>query len=134
MLVEHGSRAIFELEDGRDVRAPGGTAILHDASGRSWPASEALIAPFTKTGRTLDDPPKDAIAQLEKPREGKILLPSREGWSRVGRVVLVRYHYHGVHFAPEGHEHEFTRKPMLFRKGQLLKLGPVRLDEHGFHG
>ena len=135
MLVARGKEVAFILEDGRKVSAPHGSYILHDPSGNDWPSDSVLIARFKHTGELesrASSAAKDHFGGEEILR-GRIVMPQRRmGWREIGEVRSILYTFTGPHYAPEGHEHEFKRMPLLSRKGHYMRLDGLTTGPNGF--
>lgn len=144
MLVARGTAVRFVLEDGRSVRGAKGAALLQDETGRALPRNVAIVMPFRRTGRHLEEPPPEARRHLGRgfaPLEGRVVLPSlSSGWKRIGKVREVYYSRRGEHAGQ--YEHAFVARwlsglPVLYARARALKLDLARgssWDWRGVHG
>lgn len=96
MLIAKGYDVGFRMEEGRDVVPPRRYAMLHDPSGRDWPACSVLIAPFLRLAHKV--PKTKDLSEAEEyfgyvPREGVVKLPSRDmkKWGKLGAVSEIDY-------------------------------------------
>ena len=137
-LDAKGWNVTLVLDSGRKVRGAKGAALLHDESGRQWPADSGLIMPFSRRG---SEPLEDADGKTRKYfgddyalRAVRVALPpaSLRSWTRVGRVARIDYTRRGA-FADDFY-HPFERAglvwktdlPVLYRRGRVLRIEGVR--------
>jgi hypothetical protein len=144
--------------DGRRIK-PGGT-MMHDPSGKAWPAKSLLIGPFRAGthGRVPDEhyegAPEYYLGRGYRARYGTVRLPPRalRRWQFVGYVSRggpedgeIRYHRRGSR-APGGFYHPWNRRSLmtlihghgrvrLYRLGSFYRLEMPRgavVDDRGF--
>lgn len=148
LLIARGDRASFVLVGGRRIATPQGSFILHDPTGAAWPRESVLVMVIGKSGQPL----ARADAHVRRhfghvlPKRGDVDTPPRSfrGWEEIGEVARVEYHFRGQHYAPEGHAHPFgqagplawfgKKRPVLYRRGEAMRLEPVTWDENGARG
>lgn len=148
-LVSKGHSCIFELKDGRDVKATGG--MMHDPSGRSWPSRSVLIGPFRGNLRRAQPHEVDGAARhyLGNSHPAKIGLvntpPKALGaWTYVGEVENIIYTRTGRR-RPGRYQHPFNKswvtiftgkkRVRLYRRGRYYRLQLPRkaiLDSRGY--
>lgn len=139
-LIAKGHSCLFEMEDGRDIRVPGG--MLHDPSGHAWPSRSVLCGPFQR-GSEVEPADGDERAYLGRdPKMGVIDTPPREldGWSYVGDVE--RIYYTRIGNRADRYQHGFNEsffhhkgRVRLYRRGRYYRLELPRgavLDARGF--
>lgn len=157
MLVAKGYRAVFEMEDGSIIRAPGGAALLHDESGRDWPEQSGLVMSFARTGGKLTQPPRSVRSYFGDGypiSRGRVALPPRSltGWRELGRVKRATYFRRGNDFfgspTDDGDQHVFGERtmfglmggaplPTLYERGNAMRIELGRgckWDHRGFVG
>jgi hypothetical protein len=130
-VIRKGSRVLFEMTDGSDVIPKASHAMLHDPSGKYWPARSVLVGPIDKGGAT-DEAPKAATQYLGRSyriHEGSCALPPRAlgEWEPLGDVECIYYHRHG-NKARGRFRHEFNRKTSL----HVLFKGKRRVRLYGW--
>ena len=151
-LVLKGTDVAFELEDGREIEASKRYGMLHDETGREWPARSVLVGPFRKGGEA-GDPPKRARDYLGrtytiKQGEAKTEIVPRAlwNWDELGQVARI-YYLRGGTKAPGRWQHPFNKrsafavlvkgpgKVTLYKWGAWYRLQLPRnaiLDSRGF--
>ena len=137
MLIAKGSRVHLYLEGGRKVSPAG--FLLHDESGRDFPAKRCLITSISK-GKTPLRKTK-WFGPKYQPLEGTIDIPGARGvlirtssWDDLGTVSKIEYDRVGEHAA--AYTHKFVDpKPILLRRGRVYCLalrGATKLNWRGF--
>ena len=149
MLIARVYQPVLFLVDGGKIVGARGVEILHDESGADWPADEALMMSFARTGKPVKRVTKaqrDHFGPDYAPKLGKVDLPPRslKSWSEVGPVAKYEGLRRGKHHNPNGHEHfyaqrgifSFVRKepPMLYKRGAIYRLTGVEWDWTGSRG
>ena len=116
-LTLKGTSVAFELVDGREIDAPG-KGMLHDATGREWPARSVLVGPF-KRGRATKDVSEDARDYLGRTytiKQGnaktEIVPRGLWSWERVGEVARIYYTRGGTKY-PGRFQHPFNKRSSL---------------------
>jgi hypothetical protein len=145
MLIAKCTRVAF-IVDGKRVPAPRGATLLHDPSGRYWPAQSCLVAPFRRSGEVIERPTDQQVAWASNPdavRLGSVDTPSKRlgDWEIVGRVEKIEYDRHGVY--ADSYEHEFEsgwlmKKPLptlrKLRSGRCMRLDLGRGRQFNWRG
>ena len=145
MLVARGYHVGVFLEDGRAVKCAAGSEILHDEQGVNWHREEVLVMPYRKTGKTLTRVPakvRKHFGDGYDPKKGVVTLPPRRlsGWEEVGLVERIEYTRRGD--LADDYEHSFGerrgmfkfgsgKKPVLYKRGEVLRIVGVRWDWAG---
>jgi len=132
-MIRKGSRVTLELHNGLELEPPRSYAMLHDPSGKEWPARSVLVGPF-KTGGAANDPPSEArdyLGRSYKIHEGSCDLsglPRRVGaWQKLGTIDRIVYYRHGTK-ARGTFQHKFGKASIVsFFKGR----GKATLYAHG---
>jgi hypothetical protein len=122
MLIAKGYSPSFKMVAGGTIRSPHGAALLHDPSGRIWPACSGLVISFQKGGGPLED--KTAKEYLGVgPLKGSAIVPPRalNGWRLLGDIAVVNYRRIGKHAAGYFHPIEGGRA-RLYRRGRALRM------------
>lgn len=152
MLIIKGHAAIFEMEDGSEVRPRAMFGMAHDPDGKVWPKRSVLFAPYkkgTKAPEKYEGAPKAYLGRSYKPKLGSMELPPKAigEWEYVGRVQQIFYERPGTR-APGRYRHKFGKgdpfhvlfkgkgsMPRLYRRGNVYRLElPPRaaVDDRGF--
>ena len=141
MLIARGFHVSFAMEDGRTVKGVG--EILHDESGVDWPSDSALVVAFKKTGKPLGRVSKAARRHFGddyEPLRGRVVLPPRRlsSWKEIGAVKEIFYDRRGEHDGAFAHAFggrkffgSAKELPILYRRGDALRLEPVEWDWSG---
>jgi len=117
-------RVAFDLADGKHLKLPSSYGTIHDQAGAVLPRCVVFFGPFKKTRKRVEmdraerryfgSDHRAVLAELPK-------IP-KEGWKRVGEVVMIYYVRRGSR-APGGFHHPFkTRHPVLYKQERLYKL------------
>jgi hypothetical protein len=115
--------------------------MLHDPSGKSWPACSLLIVGFDRRGRVATDDerkgaPKEYLGRKYEPRIGSVELPPRSlsEWSSLGEIETIYYVRPGTK-APGKYFHDFGKRRLraFFKKGKatLYRRGSAYRVELG---
>ena len=127
-LVLKGTDVAFELEDGREIEASKRYGMLHDETGREWPARSVLVGPFRKGGEA-EDPPRRARDYLGrtytiKQGEAKTEIVPRAlwNWDELGQVARI-YYLRGGTKAPGRWQHPFNKRSAF----AVLVKGPGKV-------
>ena len=151
MIIARGFRVSFVLDDGRTIHAAKGAEILHDEEGSVWPSTSALVMAFGHTGKPITSKlpryVRKHFGDDYAPLRGKVTLPPKRLslWTEVGAVREVRYHRRGgegMASPPEGDHHVFGERawvfkaklPVLYKRGDAMRLEPIRWDAGGARG
>ena len=124
MLIAKGSRVQLTLEGGRQVHPSG--MLLHDESGRDFPAKRCLITTISKTSKPLRK--TKWFGPVYTPLEGSMTIPGTRSellktanWKTVGEVKKIVYDRVGEH--AERYQHSFTdKRPLLLQRGRVYCL------------
>jgi len=157
-VICKGTGVVFDLVDGARVIPPARYGMLHDPSGKEWPARSVLVGPFAKGPLADEDEiPRDArdyLGRKHRVHRGVAIFPPRSlaTWTHLGDVASakkaggrIRYVRGGTK-APGGFHHPFNApslatlmkghgRSVLYRCGQWLRLELPRgamLDARGF--
>jgi hypothetical protein len=137
-IVVKGSKVVFIMTDGREIRLPRGYGIIHDPEGKALPRCEVFFGPVKKTKRIAANPSSKVrryFGSKYTPKEGVVDVPSGP-WHSVGDANEILYErtkgsqYAGNYF------HPFKRFPPTVSKcGRYyrvsLKDGCI-VDDRGF--
>jgi hypothetical protein len=125
MLIAKGSHVILKMEDGRIIK-PAGT-LLHDESGRDFPAKRCLIATFQKTQSPIRK--NKWFGPDYDPRAGQLTVPgtraqltSISNWDDLGDVKRIEYTRVGKHAANYHHGFRSEAYPTLYKRGKVYCL------------
>jgi hypothetical protein len=147
-LIAKGRSCLFEMVDGTDIKCTGG--MLHDPSGRWWPARSVLIGPFrAKLRPATDDEFRGEAKQYfggdYDAQMGVVNTPPKalSGWRYLGQVERIYYTRSGrrggrfQHPFNEGLQSLLYGKKSvrLYRRGRFFRLELPRgahLDDRGF--
>jgi hypothetical protein len=147
-LIAKGRACLFEMVDGSDVKCAGG--MLHDPSGRWWPARSVLIGPFrARLRKATDDEFRGEAKQYfggdYNAQMGTVNTPPKalSGWRYVGEVERIYYTRSGRRGGR--YQHPFNeglqsllygkKSVRLYRRGKFCRLElprGARLDDRGF--
>jgi hypothetical protein len=149
--IVKGRSCRFEMKEGPDVTCAG--AMLHDPTGKAWPARSVLCGPIRRKLRKASDAELEGAGRhyfggSYPARVVEIDAPNRsmEGWRYLGEVERIYYTRVGrkngnVRFVHEFNKHGLTRlvkgtgKVRLYRKGRFVRLELPRgaiLDTRGY--
>lgn len=127
VLICKGFSVSFKMENGKTIRAPAGSGLLHDPSGVSWNKCSGLVAPFSKGGDEIDDRlAKEYFGHT--PREGEMSLPpkSLSAWKKLGVTTEILYTRRRPGRLPandaDRYTHSFEGTATVYRLGRLLRL------------
>src|SRR5260370_17393720 len=76
MLIAKGYSVRFILDSGHKFSAPRGAALLHDPSGKDWPACSGLVLVIQRTGEEISDSKADDYFGSQ-PMKGRVALPPK---------------------------------------------------------
>jgi hypothetical protein len=148
-VICKGTRVIFELASGEDIKPPAAFALGHDPSGKEAPARYVYCGPYTRGGRAdQDEVPDEAWRYLGRAHVihcGSYNPPKAGPWAKCGEVAVI-YYVRGGKRAPGGMRHKFNRaslervvlgrgKVTLSKCGRWYRLElpkNARVDERGF--
>jgi hypothetical protein len=128
MLIAKGYTVLFVLSSGRTAKPAASYGLLHDPSGRDWPACSGLVAPFSKGGDEVEN--SEARKYFgHTAREGKAVLPPRSlsAWTKVGVVDEVLYTRTRPGHLPASHRGTYYHPiekgtATLYRRGRLYRV------------
>lgn len=148
-IVVKGTAVEFVMRQGRDVVAPSGYGLMHDAVGGLLPRCTLLIGPFRKGGSADDAEVSRAAVKYLGPeadikRGSAGALPdcsSLDDWRDLGEVQRIYYQRGGDYRGY--YTHPFSGRVFLvlpgetrlYRRGRWLRLQlpwACRLNERGF--
>src|SRR5260370_21832221 len=92
MLIAKGYSVRFILDSGHKFSAPRGAALLHDPSGKDWPACAGLVLVIQRAGEEISDSKADDYFGSQ-PMKGRVALPpkSLSDWKRLGMIDEIEY-------------------------------------------
>jgi hypothetical protein len=131
-LIVKGTKIIFELADGSDVKPPPSYGMLHDPQGKAWPYRSLLIGPFRHGGKAPEDEvtteARKYLGKGHTVKRGSASLPPRSGpWEKLGEVAVL-YYYRGGTRARGGMRHVFGKMSVA---KVLLGSGKAHLSRCG---
>lgn len=137
MLIAKGAHVILKMEDGRVIKPAG--MLLHDESGRDFPAKRCLIATFQKTQSPIRK--NKWFGPDYDPRAGTLDIPGSpaqlknlSNWEDLGDIKRIEYTRVGKHAAAYHHSFE-EPYPTLYRRGRVYCLrmrGALKCNWRGF--
>src|SRR5260370_11153353 len=131
MLIAKGYSVRFILDSGHKFSAPRGAALLHDPSGKDWPACSGLVLVIQRTGEEISDSKADDYFGSQ-PMKGRVALPpkSLSDWKRLGMIDEIEYSRRRPLGLPADNKgdyfHPFKGEAVLYPRGaafprQLVK-------------
>ncbi len=149
-MIAKGRSVSFDMINGDEIDAPSSYAMLHDPTGKWWPKTSVLIAPFKRGGKSVDgdDFTKDYLGRTHVTRAGSVSLPPKalSEWKFEGTVEKIWYTRHGAKYGGQRFQHGFNQpgltrllkgkgKARLYSRGNVFRLELGRnasLDGRGF--
>jgi hypothetical protein len=129
MLIAKGYAVTAILKTGKHVKAPAGYAMLHDPSGKYWPACSGLVAPIArKSGEAVScGPAQDYFGH--EPLGGEVDVPPRalSQWKSLGEIdelLYTRRRPRGLPASNAGPYFHPIEKgtARLYRLGRMLRI------------
>jgi hypothetical protein len=150
--IVKGRSCRFEMKEGPDVTCAG--AMLHDPTGKAWPARSVLCGPIRRKLRKASDAELEGAGRhyfggSYPARVVEIDAPNRsmEGWRYLGEVERIYYTRVGRKNGNVRFQHPFNKpsalatvmkgrgRVRLYRKGRFVRLELPRgsiLDSRGY--
>jgi hypothetical protein len=150
--IVKGRNVRFEMKQGPDVSCSG--AMMHDPTGKAWPAKSVLCGPIKRRLRKASDEElsgagKHYFGGSYPAKVVEINAPNRslDGWKYLGEVERIYYTRVGRKNGNVLFQHPFNKpsalatvmkgrgKVRLYRKGRFVRLELPRgaiLDSRGF--
>jgi len=127
MLIAKGYSVRFILDSGHKFSAPRGAALLHDPSGKDWPACSGLVLVIQRTGEEISDSKADDYFGSQ-PMKGRVALPpkSLSDWKRLGMIDELEYSRRRPRGLPADNKgdyfHPFKGEAVLYRRGRAYRM------------
>ena len=127
MLIAKGYAVSFILDSGHKFAAPRGAALLHDPSGKDWPACSGLVLPISRTSQEIDNRQADNYFGSQ-PMKGSVSLPPRSlsEWKRLGMIDEILYSRRRPRGLPADNKgdyfHPFKGEAVLYRRGRAYRM------------
>ncbi len=127
MLIAKGYSVRFILDSGHKFSAPRGAALLHDPSGKDWPACSGLVLVIQRTGEEISDSKADDYFGSQ-PMKGRVALPpkSLSDWKRLGMIDEIEYSRRRPRGLPADNKgdyfHPFKGEAVLYRRGRTYRM------------